>query len=195
MKDIYNIDEKYKGGKRENILTKDELVMLQAILTSLQSKDPSTQVGACYVNEKGEIISKGYNHQIKYWDENDFPWNGDVSNNGEENTKYPYMIHAEMDGLINYKGNREEFINSTLYVTLYPCSNCAKHAIEAGVKKIVYLYEREENLDKIITKRMFNSCNIECVSFNEITNNLFEGIEINTTNDEKHTVKILVKDN
>lgn len=193
MKNIYNIDEEYQGGKREETLTKEELLMFQAILTSLYSKDPSSQVGACFVNEKGEIITTGYNHQPKYWDEDKFPWNNDVKNNGEENTKYPYIIHAEMDGLINYKGSKEDFINSTLYVTLFPCSNCAKHLAEAGIKKVIYLFEREETIDKIAAKRIFSACNIQCNSFSEISNNLLEGIELNITKDEKHIVKKIIK--
>ena len=191
MKNIYNIAKEYLGGKRET-LNKDEIVMLQAMLVSLYSKDPSTQTGACFVNKEGEIFTTGYNHNPKWWNEDEFPWNSDVKNNEEENTKYPYVIHAEMDALINYKGNSEDFIGSTLYVTLYPCSNCAKHLADVGVKKVIYLFEREENLNKIETKRIFNACGIECYSFSEITNRL-EGVELNLTTDEKHTAKILLK--
>ena len=193
MENKYIIGKEYQGGKRE-ILKKDELLMLQAIMASLYSKDPATQTGACIVDKNGNIITTGYNHNPKYWNEDEFPWNGDVKNNGEENTKYPYVIHAEMDALINYKGNNEDFIGSTLYVTLFPCSNCAKHLADAGIKRVIYLFEREETIDKIEVKRIFEACGIEYYSFSEITSEL-EGIEFNLTIDEKHTSKKLVRTN
>ena len=192
MNSIYSIGKEYQGGKRKDTLNKDELLMFQAILSSLYSKDPSSQVGACFVDQNGKIITTGYNHNPKYWNEDEFPWNSDVKNNGEENTKYPYVIHAEMDALINYKGNNEDFIGSTLYVTLFHCYTCAKHLADVGVKKVIYLFEREEDLNKIEVKRIFEACGIEYHSFSDITNDL-EGIELNLTIDEKHTSKKLVR--
>ena len=192
MKEQYMFMKEYLGKKREKILSKKEVNMMYALVAQTQSKDPSSQVGACFVNSDNEVLSLGYNHQPSTWNEDEFPWNGNVSEIGEENTKYPYIIHAEMDGILNYNGNKKDFLNSTLYVTLFPCVNCAKHAVEIGVKKIVYLNEREETKDKIEAKRLLQACNVEIVSFKEEVED-FKGLEIDVTKEEKKNIKILEK--
>ncbi|WP_338822614.1 dCMP deaminase family protein [Mycoplasmopsis felifaucium] len=109
----------------------DGYFMALAKVSALRSKDPSTKVGACIINEDKKVISLGYNGMPKGNDE--FPWQreGDLAH-----TKYPYVIHAEMNAILNtyvplIKG-------STIYTSLYPCSNCAKTIVQAGINTVIY---------------------------------------------------------
>lgn len=102
---------------------------------------------------------------------NNFPWNRDVKKYGEENTKYPYIVHAEMDGLINYKGNRNNLINATAFVTLFPCPNCAKLMIQNGISRVVYKSDKYNNTIEAKESRiLFEKCHIEVISFDELIN-------------------------
>ena len=47
----------------------------------------------------------GYNGTPKGWDDSKFPWGKDMSL-GEENTKYPYVVHAEENAILNLEKNR-----------------------------------------------------------------------------------------
>ena len=172
MENTYEIDEKFLGKKRDDYLPIESAYMATAIVWAGRSKDPSTQVGACFVNERGRIISVGYNGSPNKWSDDRFPWGKDM-NKGEENTKYPYVIHAEMNGILNYDGSSLDFENSTCYVTLFPCSNCAKFLAQRGIKKIVYLSDKYKNqVDNIEAKILLNACNIEYVKFTEIKNDV-----------------------
>lgn len=189
MNNNYGFPEEFIGGKRNDKLTIDQNHMLTAIASSSMSDDPSTQVGACIISCDGRLISVGHNHEPRGWDSDSFPWGNDVEKIGIENTKYPYVIHAELSAILNVQGNIGDLKNATLFVTLFPCSNCAKHIAEVGIKKVVYLHEREENTDKIQTKRIFESCGIECISFSSIISDV-ENIKFDLTRNEKETIKI-----
>ena len=103
---MYKIDEKFLGHKREDALTWDESFMLHAVVASGRSKDPSSQVGACIVGENNRILSLGYNGAPNKWNDDEFPW--DRANEDPKTNKYPYVIHAEMNALLNYKCNLEK---------------------------------------------------------------------------------------
>ena len=119
-----------KNKKREDYLKWDEYFMAIAKLSAMRSKDPSTQVGACIVSSDNRILSIGYNGAPNGYNDDDFPWARD----GEElETKYPYVCHGELNAILNYRGNRRELESSTLYVTLFPCNECAKIVIQAGI--------------------------------------------------------------
>ena len=124
--------------KRENYLTWDEYFMSIAKLSSMRSKDPSTQVGACIVGLDNRILSIGYNGAPNGFSDDTFPWQreGDMLN-----TKYAYVCHAEMNAILNYRGTRKELENSKIYVDLFPCNECAKLIVQAGIKEVVYLSE------------------------------------------------------
>ena len=146
------INKEYLGGYRKDTLTKDLVAIQIACLAANESKDPSTQVGVCIVSKNGRIISTGFNHNPIKWDVDNFPWRNDISTIGEENTKYPYIIHAELDA-ISKCNNLSELEDATLYVTLFPCVQCAKAIIAFGIKKVVYDEIREEK-DTELTKRL-----------------------------------------
>jgi dCMP deaminase len=108
--------------------------MLEALVSSLRSPDPNTQVGACIVNNKNRIIASGYNSYPNGIGLSTFSWERKHEN--PLKTKYPYVVHAENNAIHNAIGSLE---GATLYVTLYPCSDCAKNIIQSGIKRIVYL--------------------------------------------------------
>lgn len=145
--------------KRLNYLTWDEYFIALAKLTAMRSKDPSTQVGACIVSADNRILSVGYNGAPNGFDDDNFPWNRQGEN---LETKYPYVCHAEMNAVLNYRGTRKDFENARIYVDLFPCNECAKIIIQSGIKEVVYLsnkYKDSEN--NIASRRLFDNCGIE----------------------------------
>ena len=177
MKENYEIMREYLGKKRNNTLTNDEASMLTALIWSLKSKDPSTQVGSCIVNENGVLISSGYNGTPKDWNDDEFPWENNVEEIGEENTKYPYVIHAEMNAITNYKGL--ELKNSTMYVTLFPCSNCAKLIAQSGIKRLIYLNDdRKDTKDNKCAKILLKMSGVEYIDFNELKTQNYDDVKL-----------------
>ena len=119
--------------KRTDYLSWDEYFMSIAYLAGMRSKDPNTQVGACIVDSNNKILSIGYNGFPAGCSDDEFPWNRD----GEPyDNKYFYVTHSELNAILNYRGGSLE--GSKLYVSLFPCNECAKACIQAGIKTIVY---------------------------------------------------------
>ena len=119
------------GGKRKDYISWDEYFMGVAKLSALRSKDPGTQVGACIVSSDNKILSMGYNGFPLGCDDDEFPW----AREGEENeTKYPFVTHSELNAILNYRGGSLE--GSKIYVSLFPCNECAKAIIQAGIKTV-----------------------------------------------------------
>jgi len=158
--------------KRTDYLSWDEYFMGVAVLSSLRSKDPNTQVGACIVNQDKKIVGVGYNGFPIGCDDDSLPWDreGDWLK-----TKYPYVCHAELNAILNSNGGNLK--GCTLYVALFPCNECAKAIIQSGIKKVVYLSDKYKDSDNTIaSKRMFDETGVkyehlECVHKN-ITLNL-----------------------
>ncbi len=165
------IPKEYLGNKRpdEDCISKESAAMVTAMSQALMSKDPSTQVGACIVDKDGNIMSCGYNSPPKGWKDDDFTWDKPEE---EQYNKYTYIVHAEMNALFNYNGSIKDFKGSALYVTFLPCPNCAKHMVQAGVKKVVYLAENNSNifskLSSSISKFILKKCKIEYKKYEEI---------------------------
>ena len=187
---MLDIDKEFLEPKRSLATTNEEMFMLLALSASSNSKDPSTQVGACCVSEDGKVLSIGRNCVPPLWDEDEFPW-GTKKEYGIKNNKYPYIIHAEMDGTTNYKGSLSDFKNGTLYVTLFPCTNCSKLIASLGIKRLVYLNARKDCEDFICSSILLNRSNIECVDFRELYENPIEKVELDMNADEKGNVKIM----
>lgn len=108
--------------------------MLEALLSAGRSPDPNTQVGACIVNNRNRIVASGYNSFPNGISTHMFSWTREHKDKLE--TKYPYVVHAEKNAIYNATGSVE---SCTLYATMYPCNECAKDIIQAGIKKVVYL--------------------------------------------------------
>ena len=114
----------------------DEYFMGVALLSAKRSKDPSTQVGACVVNEDKRIIGIGYNGFPRGCSDETFPWGKTDSN--YLNTKYPYVVHAEANAISKVAQSGNSSKGATLYVTASPCMECAKLIIQAGIRRVVY---------------------------------------------------------
>lgn len=142
--------------KRSNYISWDTYFMGVAYLSSLRSKDDSSQVGACIVNQKNRIVGIGYNGLPIGCDDDDFPWEreGDFLN-----TKYPYVVHAEPNAILN---STVPLDNSKIYVTLFPCNECAKLIIQSGIKEIIYLSDKYLGTDAdIASKRMLKAAGVK----------------------------------
>ena len=112
--------------------------MAIAQLSAKRSKDPSTQVGACIVNSTKRIIGIGYNGFPTGCSDDELPW----SREGEYlDTKYPYVCHAEMNAIAN-SSNKPDLDGATLYVSLFPCNECAKLMVQVGIKEVVFLSDK-----------------------------------------------------
>ena len=123
-------------AKRADYISWDEYFMGVADLSGRRSKDPNTQVGACIVSRDNKILSMGYNGFPKGCSDDEFPWGKDAVATDPYSAKYLYVTHSELNAILNYRGGSLE--GSKLYVTLFPCNECAKAIIQAGIKTIVY---------------------------------------------------------
>ena len=150
--------EQNKNQKRENYISWDEYFMAIAKLSAMRSKDPSTQVGACIVSQDNRILSIGYNGAPNGFDDEKFPWGRDGEN---LNTKYPYVCHAEMNAILNFRGSKKDLENSKIYVDLFPCNECAKIIIQSGIKEVIYLSDKYKDAENnIASRRLFDECNV-----------------------------------
>ena len=152
--------------KRKDYISWDEYFMSVALLASMRSKDPNTQVGACIVGEDKRIISTGYNGFPCGCSDDEFPWDRE----GEE-TKYPYVVHAELNAILNAGGRNLN--GSKLYVALFPCNECAKAIIQAGIKTVVYLSDKYDGTPSVLaSKRMLRAAGVELVKFEPETDEI-----------------------
>ena len=141
--------------KRENNISWDEYFMGIALLAARRSKDPNTQVGACIVSQDNIIISTGYNGMPKGCSDDEYPWDRE----GEQ-TKYPYVVHAELNAILNANGR--DLRGSRLYVDLFPCNECAKAIIQSGVKEVLYLSDKyADSAATLASKRMLTSAGVK----------------------------------
>lgn len=144
---------------RKDYLSWDEYFMAVAKLSAMRSKDPHTQVGACIVSNDNRILSIGYNGAPNGFNDEKFPW-GREGNPLE--TKYLYVVHEERNAILNYRGSRKDLENSKIYVDLFPCNECAKEIIQAGIKEVVYLSDKYADTDETIaSKKLLDSCNVQ----------------------------------
>ena len=144
-------------GKRIDHITWDEYFMGIAVLSSLRSKDPNTQVGACIVSPDKKIIGVGYNGFPTGCSDDELPWEreGDWIH-----TKYPYVCHAELNAILN--SPISSLKGATLYVALFPCNECAKAIIQTGIKKVIYLSDKYAESDQTkASKMMLKSAGVE----------------------------------
>lgn len=147
------------NNKRKDYIGWDEYFMAISKLSAMRSKDPSTQVGACIVSQDNRILSIGYNGAPNGFEDDEFPW----AREGENlYTKYPYVCHAEMNAVLNFRGSKKDLENAKVYVDLFPCNECAKILIQSGIKEVIYLsdkYSKSENT--IASKKLFDRCGIK----------------------------------
>lgn len=145
-----------KSNKRTDYINWDEYFMGVAYLSGMRSKDPNTQVGACIVSDDNKILSMGYNGFPCGCSDDDFPWEreGDTLE-----TKYPFVTHSELNAILNYRGGSLE--GTKLYVSLFPCNECAKAIIQAGIRTVVYDSDKYAGTDSnVAAKKMFDAAGV-----------------------------------
>lgn len=145
--------------QRKEYLSWDEYFMAIAKLSSMRSKDPNTQVGACIVDCHNRILSIGYNGAPNGFNDENFPW----AREGESlNTKYLYVVHGERNAILNYRGSRKDLEGGRIYVDLFPCNECAKEIIQSGIKEVVYLSDKYADTEgTIASKRLLDECGVK----------------------------------
>ena len=147
------------SDKRSDYITWDEYFMGVAELSAKRSKDPSTQVGACIVSQDNKILSMGYNGFPKGCSDDEFPWGKECEKEDPYNAKYFYSTHSELNAILNYRGGSLE--GSKLYVTLFPCNECAKAIIQAGIKTLIYACDKYADTPAVkASKRMLNAAGV-----------------------------------
>ena len=144
--------------KRQGYISWDEYFMGIALLSGCRSKDPGTQVGACIVNKQHKIVGTGYNGLPIGCDDDEFPW--DKQGNFLD-TKYPYVCHAELNAILNNIGMNLQ--GCTIYTALFPCNECAKAIIQAGITEVVYLSDKYNGQDSAVaSRRMLETAGVTC---------------------------------
>ena len=145
-----------KEQKRSDYLSWDEYFMAVALLSAQRSKDPNTQVGACVANEQNKIVGVGYNGFPWGCSDDELPW---AREGTFLDTKYPYVCHAEVNAVLNsitYNLN-----NCRIYVGLFPCNECTKIIIQAGIREIIYMSDKYKATDTVrASKRMLDHAGI-----------------------------------
>ena len=156
--------------KRLGAIDWNDYFMGLAHLSAMRSKDPSTQVGAVIVDERKRVVSIGYNGMPYGCDDDEFAWERE----GQFlDTKYPYVVHAELNAILNAP---RPVIGCTIYVSLFPCNECAKAIIQSGIKRIVYEDDKYADTDAIkASKRMLLSASVELI---QLDHKIKLGLEI-----------------
>ena len=147
--------------KRTDYINWDEYFMGIALLTAMRSKDPSSQVGACIVSPENKILSLGYNGMPIGCNDDDMPWDRE----GDElETKYMYVCHAELNAILNSPNH--DLRGSRMYVTLFPCNECAKAIIQVGIAELVYADDKYNGTPaNLASRRMLTSAGVKMTPY------------------------------
>ena len=149
------------SGKRTDYISWDEYFMGVAMLSGMRSKDPNTQVGCCIVSQDNKILSMGYNGLPIGCSDDDFPWEreGDPLE-----TKYLFTAHSELNAILNYGGG--SLRGAKLYVSLFPCNECAKAIIQSGIKEVIYDSDKyAATPSTIASKKMFDAAGVKYTQY------------------------------
>jgi len=143
--------------KREDYISWDEYFMGIAKLSGMRSKDPSTQVGACIVSEDNKILSMGYNGLPIGCSDDEFPWGRE---GGMLDSKYAFVTHSELNAILNYRGGN--LWGAKLYVSLFPCNECAKAIIQSGIRTVIYESDKYADTPATIaSKKMLTASGVK----------------------------------
>lgn len=140
-----------------NITSRDKYFMSLAEMTATRSKDPNTKVGACIANDK-KVLSLGWNGGPRSIDDNLIPYECNDKSKPLKEQKYPYVVHAEMNAILNFGGPISDLENSSLYVNVFPCIDCTKNLIQVGIKKIYY---KKDYTDSEMAKYLLDLAGVE----------------------------------
>lgn len=144
--------------KRKDYISWDEYFMGIALLSAKRSKDPSTQVGACIVNQLNKIVGIGYNGFPIGCSDDDLPWDRESKGDNPNETKYPYVVHAEANAILN---STKDLHGARIYVALFPCNECTKLIIQSGIKEIIYLSDKYKDTNSVkASKKMLEMAGV-----------------------------------
>ncbi len=150
------------SDKRTDYISWDEYFMGVAMMSAMRSKDPGTQVGACIVSPDNRILSMGYNGFPNGCSDEDFPWKREGA---PLENKYFYTTHSELNAILNYRGT-VSLEGAKIYVTLFPCNECAKAIIQTGIKTVVYADDKYAKTDSVIaSKMMLKAAGVEIIKY------------------------------
>ncbi len=148
--------------KRTDYISWDEYFMAVAKLAGMRSKDPNSQVGSCIVSQDNKILSMGYNGFPKGCSDDEYPWSREEED--PLKTKYLYVTHSELNAILNYRGGSLE--GSKLYVSMFPCNECAKAIIQAGIKTLIYEVNKYPDSAAVLASmRMLKSAGVEVIKY------------------------------
>ncbi|MBE6817512.1 MAG: dCMP deaminase family protein [Ruminococcaceae bacterium] len=148
--------------KRSDYISWDEYFMGVSLLSSMRSKDPNTQVGACIVSDDNKIMSVGYNGFPRGCSDDDFPWERNAAEPND--TKYPFVCHAELNAILNSGG--QDLRGARIFVALFPCNECAKAIIQSGIKEVVYISDKYANTPgTMASKKMLKAAGVKLTQF------------------------------
>lgn len=133
---------KKKKSLSLSYLSWDDYFMALAFLSAQRSKDPNKQVGACIVSPDRIILGIGYNGFPRGCADSTLPWAKRSTSGGALATKYPYVCHAEMNAVLNK--NAASVAGATMYVTMFPCNECSKLLIQAGIGEVVFYEDKQQ---------------------------------------------------
>ncbi|XP_046576243.1 deoxycytidylate deaminase-like [Haliotis rubra] len=105
------------------------------------------KVGACFVNPKKRIVGTGYNGMPNNCSNRLLPWGKDKRDDSKLGAKDYYVCHAEMNGVINRFS--ADLDGCTIYVSLFPCNECAKIIIQSGIKEVVYYSDKKNDKEEV----------------------------------------------
>ncbi len=159
------------SGMNEDYINWDEYFMGIALLSSTRSKDPHNQVGACIVDQEHRILATGYNGAPRGFHDCDFPWDslGEETGNLLQ-IKNTFVIHAEANAIDNFRGYKKELEGATLYVTFFPCKECAKKIVQNGIQKVVYARMYSNPMEVEASQIIFAKAHTEIVQYKEGVN-------------------------
>ena len=140
------------------VISWNDYFMGLAHLSALRSKDPNTQVGACIVDKENRVVSIGYNGMPRGCDDKKYPWDRE---GGFLDTKYAFVVHAELNAILNSPRSVD---GCSIYVSLFPCNECAKAIIQSGIKKIIYESDKYDGTEgNIASKKMLIDAGVELI--------------------------------
>jgi dCMP deaminase len=168
-KNVKQVDDIHIDCMGKKRLTWEEFYIASGKLLSMRSKDPSTQVGCSISDSKRRVVSLGYNGLPFGCDDKHFPWDCRDQSKPASDTKYPYIVHSEANAIIIPYGNNIDLEGCYIYTTLFPCNDCAKKIINAGMSRVYYVSNKYKDLPAYICSReMLESAKIECINIDDV---------------------------
>ena len=142
---------------REDYLNWDEFFMGVAMMAARRSKDPSSQVGACLVDDDRKVVSIGYNGMPRGVDDEAIPWG-----HGQGlDSKYLYVCHAEFNAILNTRDG-SALAGCAIYVTLFPCNECAKAIVQTGIKEVIFADDKyHDSLESQASRRILDLAGVK----------------------------------